>query len=702
MGVPVNVWVRVAPAAALAMTALAFPAFAADTDAPNHNETKEQRDARMAWWREAKFGMFIHRGVYSVPAGAYGDKDDYGEWIMHDARIPMAEYAKFTKRFNPVKFNAEEWVKAAKDAGQKYIVITAKHHDGFALFPSKASDYNIRDATPFKRDPLKELAAACEKEGIKLGFYYSQAQDWGHPGGAAIGGHWDPAQEGDFDAYLDQVALPQVKELLSNYGPSAPAVLWFDTPVNMTPERAARFFPLLKTRPGLIINNRLGGGFIGDTETPEQLIPASGFPGRDWETCMTMNRHWGYCRKDTDWKSAEDLIRKLVEIASKGGNYLLNVGPTSEGLIPAASVERLKQVGAWMKINGESIYGTTGGPFPYLSWGRATRKGQRLFLHVQTWPSNGVLRVPLANKISAAALLAQPGKKLEVRNEGNLALVSLPGIAPDAVDSVVTLDFEGDPSFRRIPRLRKLEVHRERRRIPACGAPGRRGQARNGSNNGGNRPMKILWVALPLALWSVSFADDAQPAMTFDDLWANYSQTAYRELIGKVDRMSREELEAATTDIADRILVPQKDVLHTEAVRQIGRLPPFDLGDMANWEPALRPDQDVVKPLQDKMSAAPRAAKVRGFWNPVYTIRLVHTSACQLNNLGMGPVVLVAAVGAPVRAISRDADKPVLAMLLGDEVFVAHFEYASQGYYEVRQVEWFKPRTAKPSEAAPE
>ncbi|MGD1001621.1 MAG: hypothetical protein ABSA67_13090 [Candidatus Brocadiia bacterium] len=197
-------------------------------------------------------------------------------------------------------------------------------------------------------------------------------------------------------------------------------------------------------------------------------------------------------------------------------------------------------------------------------------------------------------------------------------------------------------------------------------------------------------------------ADDAKPVMTFDDLWANYSQTAYRELIGKVDNMTREELEAATTAIAERILAPQKDVLHTEAVRQIAALPPFNLGDLSNWAPVLSADQDVVTPLQNKMNAAPGAAKVRGFWNPVYTIRLVHSSACQLSNLGMGPVALVAAVGAPVRAISRDADKPVLAMLLGDEVFVTHFVYVSEGYYEARQVEWLKPRTDKPKAAEPE
>src|SRR5882724_6945295 len=174
-------------------------------------ETKAQRDARMAWWREAKFGMFIHWGVYSVPAGIYHDKavPGIGEWIMNKGKIPMAEYQQFAKQFNPVKFNADEWVAIAKNAGMKYIVITSKHHDGFAMFGSKVSPYNIVDATPFKRDPLKELAAACEKNGIKLGFYYSQAQDWHHPGGAAWNGHWDKAQDGSMDDYIANIAVPQ-------------------------------------------------------------------------------------------------------------------------------------------------------------------------------------------------------------------------------------------------------------------------------------------------------------------------------------------------------------------------------------------------------------------------------------------------------------------------------------------------------------
>ena len=187
-------------------------------------ETKSQHDARMAWWREAKFGMFIHWGVYSVPAGFYNGKPvpGIGEWIMNRGKIPMAEYQGYAKEFDPTNFNAEEWVKIAKDAGQKYIVITSKHHDGFAMFDSKASDWNIVKATPFGRDPLKELAAACKKEGIKLGFYYSQAQDWNN-GGSASGGKWDTAQQHDMDDYIDKIAVPQVKEILSNYGRFPPS-----------------------------------------------------------------------------------------------------------------------------------------------------------------------------------------------------------------------------------------------------------------------------------------------------------------------------------------------------------------------------------------------------------------------------------------------------------------------------------------------
>jgi len=425
-------------------------------------ETKGQRDARLAWWHDAKFGMFIHWGVYSVPAGFYHGESvntTYylghpvpcaGEWIMCVGKIPMAEYQTYAKEFNPVQFDADAWVKLAKAAGQKYIVITAKHHDGFAMFDTQASPWGITHATPFGRDPLRELAAACKKEGIQLGFYYSQAQDWNN-GGSAMTGKWDPAQRHDMDDYIDKIAVPQVKELLTHYG-QFPAVIWWDTPVDMNQARAQKLYDEVEQlRPGIIMNNRLGGGFNGDTETPEQSIPATGFPGRDWETCMTMNDTWGFRRDDQNFKSTGTLIHNLCDIASKGGNYLLNVGPTSEGLIPAPEAERLTAIGAWLKINGEAIYGTTASPFAQLPWGRCTKKiaengkTTTLYLHVFNWPANGQLIVPgLSNPVKSARLLAT-GKKLKFLRTGDDVAVQIPAVAPDAICSIVVLKIKGTP-----------------------------------------------------------------------------------------------------------------------------------------------------------------------------------------------------------------------------------------------------------------
>lgn len=416
---------------------------------PYANETKEQRDARMKWFREARFGMFIHWGVYSVPAGTYDGKriGGIGEWIMHQGRIPTATYQAYAKEFNPVNYNADTWVRLAKEAGMKYIVITSKHHDGFAMFNSETSPWCITRATPFKRDPLKELAEACKKHGLRLGFYYSQAQDWNHPGGAAAGGHWDPKQDGDMTEYIKNIAVPQVKEILSKYGKIS--VLWWDTPVDMTKERADLLLPLLKLQPGIIYNNRLGGGYKGDTETPEQFIPATGYPGgRDWETCMTMNDTWGYKSYDQNWKSSTMLIRNLVDIASKGGNYLLNVGPTNLGEIPGPSIERLKAVGAWMKKNSKAIYATQPSPFKKLSWGRCTRvtskDGSTLYLHVFDWPANGELVVPgLRNQVESASMLVGGAKVASKAVDGNVVL-TVPKTAPDAISSTLVLKVKGD------------------------------------------------------------------------------------------------------------------------------------------------------------------------------------------------------------------------------------------------------------------
>jgi alpha-L-fucosidase len=407
------------------------------------------QDQRTGWWRQAKFGMFIHWGVYTVAAGTWQGRQIGGDgaWIMREASIPVDEYAKLASRFNPTRFNAEEWVSIAQRAGMKYIVITAKHHDGFAMFRSQASRFNIVDATPFRRDPLQELQAAGEKAGIRLGFYYSQAEDWHHPGGATTRGAWDPAQKGDMDAYLRDVAGPQVRELLTGYGKLG--VLWWDFPENMSRPRAEPLHRLLDLQPQVLTNDRLGGDFPGDFGSPEQYVPPNGQAG-SWETCMTINDTWGYKSYDTNFKSAQSLLGYLVEAVSKGGNYLLNVGPSAEGVIPQPQVERLLQLGAWLRIHGEAIYGAEPNPLPDpVTWGRITHKRGKLYLHVFAWPSDGKLKVPIASHVARAYLLPNPGQAMRTaRVPGGLS-VELPPRAPEPMATVVVLEVS-EPVYPRV------------------------------------------------------------------------------------------------------------------------------------------------------------------------------------------------------------------------------------------------------------
>ena len=401
------------------------------------------RDTRMAWWREAKFGMFIHWGLYALPAD--------GEWHMRKHQLPLAEYQKLAGRFNPTRFNADDWAALAHDAGMKYMVLTTKHHDGFAMFHSQASDYNITDATPFKRDPLKELSEACPKYDIKLGTYYSVIADWGHPGGGAGCPKWDKAQEGNLDDYIDKVAVPQVKELLTHYGPIA--VMWFDSDGAQpaTQAQADRFAPALKLQPNLIVDPRLRG-YPGDFETCEGHIPMLP-PHKDWELCTRTNGCWGYTGAPA--RSFQSLLHELVEAWGKGGNVLLNVGPDASGMIPADSAARLREIGTWLKINGEAIYGSTRGPFDYLPWGWTTRKGDMLYLMVLNWPKDGVLKVPMTTPVARAWLLADASRQVAVEATDALTVLKLPIEAPDPNASVIAIHLKGD-----VPQVRSLLLNK--------------------------------------------------------------------------------------------------------------------------------------------------------------------------------------------------------------------------------------------------
>jgi alpha-L-fucosidase len=397
-------------------------------------------DPRLDWWRAARFGLFIHWGLYAIPAGQWKGQavPGIGEWIMHRARIPVAEYEPLAQQFNPVKFDAAEWVSLAKRAGQKYFVITAKHHDGFCMYRTSLTHYNIVDATPFGRDPMAELAAECARQGIRFGFYYSQTQDWHHPDGD--GNDWDyDESKKDFAGYIEDYVKPQVRELLTNYGPIA--LIWFDTPKGITAEQSLGLLALCKAvQPDTLVCGRLGNALGDYASARDNAIPAA-LVNADWETPATINDTWGYKADDHNWKSTEDLIRKLVDIASKGGNYLLNVGPTAEGIIPQPSVDRLLKMGAWLDVNGESVYGTRAGPVQGLPWCRTTVANGKMYLHVFDWPAGGILRLPLAGAAQTAYLLAEGAhNQLAVQQSGGELVIRGPASAPDDVDTVVVIE----------------------------------------------------------------------------------------------------------------------------------------------------------------------------------------------------------------------------------------------------------------------
>ena len=436
---------------------------------PSPKPPDPAKEKRLEWFREAKYGMFIHWGLYAIPAGEWNGRRclGLGEWVMNRCQVPVKEYEKLAARFDPVKFNADEWVQLAQDAGMKYMVITSKHHDGFAMFKSAASPYNVFDATPYKKDILKQLADACARHGMRLGFYYSQSQDWHEPGGA--GNTWDfgpdTAPDGKtelkkYEDYLRGKAEPQVKELLTNYGPVA--LIWFDTPRMMTPERGQRFADLVRTlQPATLIDGRLGTE--GDyRSTGDNVIPSEA-SAEAWETPATINDTWGFRRDDTNWKSPGQIAFKLVDIVSKGGNYLLNVGPTAEGVIPQPSADVLRTVGRWLRVNGEAVYGTGPSPFgdefgEWTSRGAKDVRGQKLFLPHTEWrvttrpgklyftffsEPRAPFEIPVMKNRALRAYRLADKAPVELKTDAGRTTFLLERPMLDPMATVVVVEFEG-------------------------------------------------------------------------------------------------------------------------------------------------------------------------------------------------------------------------------------------------------------------
>ena len=434
--------------------------------------TAATRDARLAWWRDARFGMFVHWGVYSHLGGVWQGKSygGYAEHIQRAQKIPMPVYRKeVVEKFNPTGFNADQWVSLAKEAGMGYFIITAKHHDGFAMYDSKVSDYNIVKATPFHHDPMKDLQKACKKQGIKFGFYYSHAFDWGEEN--APGNDWDWRNPGGDKLlhgadwwlkypeflpkarkYVDEKAIPQLLELIANYHPD---ILWFDTPHKLPPEENLRILAAVrKADPHIVINGRIFSSawpellsltdYRNTADKPAEFPPTPG----DWEGIPTTNESYGYNQGDKSHKPPGHFIQLLAKAAARGGNTLMNIGPMGNGEVAPEDVAILDGIGSWWKIHGESIRGTTRTPLPVQPWGESTRKGNTLYLHVFEWPRDGKLVVAgLKTEVQSSRFLGQDGVKLAISrlNPLDVMISGLPSDAPDAADSVIAITCVGEP-----------------------------------------------------------------------------------------------------------------------------------------------------------------------------------------------------------------------------------------------------------------
>jgi alpha-L-fucosidase len=429
-------------------------------------DSMKTHDERVAWWREARFGMFVHWGVYSGLGGTWQGHPvkGYAEHIQRILKIPIPVYREqVAGKFNPAQFNADDWIRTAKESGMGYFIITSKHHDGFAMFDSKVNDYNIVQASAFHRDPMKELKAACRKYGVKFGFYYSHAFDWGdanapgndwdydNPGGDRLlhgGKNWwkaSPDLLPKVRRYIDEKSIPQLLELIKNYDPD---ILWFDTPGKLPPEENLRIFKAVRAASArVVINGRLVrdlGDYASTADRPAEFAPHEG----DWEGIPTTNESYGWNQNDNSHKPPSHFIQLLAKAAARGGNTLMNVGPMGNGKLDPKDVAILKGIGQWWQVNRDSIRGTTRTPLPVQAWGESTRNGNTLYLHVFAWPRDGQLVLAgLKSEVERAYLLADP-KRLALPSQRLSPLdlgIQVPAAAPDLVDSVVVIETKGEP-----------------------------------------------------------------------------------------------------------------------------------------------------------------------------------------------------------------------------------------------------------------
>lgn len=425
----------------------------------------KNHDERIAWWQQARFGMFIHWGIYSLPGGEWKGKkvDGYAEHLMRKEKITRADYLALAHQFNPVLFDADAWARHAKEAGMKYMIITSKHHDGFAMFDSKVSDFNIVQQTPFKRDPMAELSAACHKYGIKFGFYYSHAFDWEHPD--APGNDWEYSNPGGdkglyggvnwfnihpellpkAQKYVNEKAIPQIKELLTKYHPD---ILWFDTPSKLPLSENIRILKAIREVDNqVVVNGRLArtseisfGDYKNTADRPLEFYPVTG----DWEAIPTTNESYGYHKFDNSHKPVGAFIQLLAKAASRGGNLLMNIGPKGDGAFDSKDLNILQGIGAWMKNNSESIYGSVASPLPLQSWGVSTLKGNTLYLHVFNWPADHKLYVGgLQSEWSKMYLLANKNALTANRINENDVMIDLPAKMPDTMNTVIAIELKG-------------------------------------------------------------------------------------------------------------------------------------------------------------------------------------------------------------------------------------------------------------------